>query len=517
MSESMSLVDQHGKPMMSIGSPDSAHYSASQSARELRGWHPMLMPADSDINPERNTISARALDLDRNNGVAQGARITSNDNVVGTGLNVSPKPNYRVLGKTAEWATEWAKDVKAHWNDYAESRHFDAAGQLNFHLATQQVYNTAYLQGEAIAVPMWNNRVGTKYKTCFKLIDPVRLSNPNDLSDTPNRRGGIDQNNDGRPLRYWIRNSHPNDYGIGAVSGRWTSIPAYHRNGRQRFIHVYKKDRPGQSRAVSRASAVLASFGMAGSYQITELQAAIVNSKIAGFIESNMSAAEVMEMFGGEQGELTPKDFLNGRNEWRGTLDSGTLLQLPLGDKFSSHVPNRPATGYADYMERIAREIGAGLGLPYELIMRDFSKTNYSSARAALLEAWRHFSVEREWLAFSWANACYSLWLEEAIERGAVEGEGFYENKSAYCRAKWLGLGHQPIDPLKHQKANSEALSNHTDSLENIYAEKGEDWEDGLRQIAKEKELKQQLGLTDSDIEAALLTENETKELDETE
>lgn len=39
------------------------------------------------------------------------------------------------------------------------------------------------------------------------------------------------------------------------------------------------------------------------------------------------------------------------------------------------------------------RHLSVGVNLPYERVYKDFSKTNYATARAALLEAWRTFTV----------------------------------------------------------------------------------------------------------------------------
>ncbi len=42
------------------------------------------------------------------------------------------------------------------------------------------------------------------------------------------------------------------------------------------------------------------------------------------------------------------------------------------------------------------------MNLPYELFAKDFSRVNYSSARAALLEAWRYLHGRRRWLTSTW-------------------------------------------------------------------------------------------------------------------
>jgi len=470
-----------GAVSATFGHSDTSHYGASRSARELSTWNPRSGSADTDLLPEVEMLRNRARDVDRNSGLAAGARITSNDNVIGTGLNLAPKPNYGVLGETSEWASDWANKVKPFWRDFSESKNFDHQGRMNFAQMSKLVYDTAYTTGSAVVIPYWEKRYGTKYRTCFKIVESDRLCNPNDLADTARIRGGVEYDQKGRVVAYHIRSHHPGDDIQETVMATWERIPARTRWGRSRLIHVYRQDRPGQSRGKAKASAVLAALGMRSKYQLTELQAAIVNSKIAGILESDMTCEEASEVFGMDRDELKAMQF-----EWGGQLSAGAILNTPIGTKFQSHIPNRPASGYANYMEAIAREIGAGIGLPYELLARDFSKTNYSSARAALIEAWRHFRVERAEIAFQWADEVYCLFMEEAVSLGLIKAKEFYGNIGAYCRAMWLGVGFQPVDELKHARSISENLANGSLTKERMYAESGLDWQEEEEQRYRE-------------------------------
>lgn len=139
--------------------------------------------------------------------------------------------------------------------------------------------------------------------------------------------------------------------------------------------------------------------------------------------------------------------------------------------------------------------MGAGVNLPYELLMKDWSKTNYSSARAALLEAWRFFQGRRYWLTTYWASPVYSLWLEEAVNRKLIDAPGFYEDKASYCRAKWIGAGRGWIDPVKEAQAAQLRMQTLISTLEDECAEQGKDWEEVLEQIAREQERMKELGV----------------------
>lgn len=470
-----------------LGFRDSSYLAASETAREIRDWDVDNGSANSDLSPEIDKITGRARDLDRNSGLAQNLKNTKIENVIGTGLSWQPVPNHIVLGKTPEWAAEFAKIAKAHWADFSGSRFFDAEGEDNFALQTRQLYGHRFTNGSACVVPMWlEGRVGTRYRTAFKVIESDRLCNEDNALDKPGLSGGVERDPDtGVIVNYHVMKKHPGDHGVDIETDKWEKIPAFTEHGRRKFIHVYHKERAGQSRGASAVASVMAAFGLRSQYQLTELQAAEVASRIAGVMETPLSDEAAQALFGGEK-----DDYQELRRKWNGKLTSGMILKLPPGTQYRTHIPNRPATAYIGFMEHISREIGLACGLPDQLSMRDFTKVNYSSARGALLEAWRGFYVDRNEIMHQLGDPQVELWMEDAIDLGIFDGlltmQEFYDNRSACTAGKWLGKGNQPIDRLKHENANKIALEIGTTTLRDIYAEDGEDWEEQQEQTFRE-------------------------------
>jgi lambda family phage portal protein len=152
---------------------------------------------------------------------------------------------------------------------------------------------------------------------------------------------------------------------------------------------------------------------------------------------------------------------------------------------------------FAVFLTTVLRIIGNALGLPYELLLRDFSKTNYSSARAALLEGWRVFLYWRTWLNRKFCQPIYELVLEEAMLQGRfqVRPQDFYGRRSEYCRAVWIGPGRGWVDPVKEIVAAKLEEDYDYTTLADQCAAQGRDWEDVLRQKAREMKRRQQLGL----------------------
>jgi lambda family phage portal protein len=483
----MRIIDRHGKPIAA----ETSYHGAGRTAKELRDWNPMLASADADLLTELPALVARTRDLGRNNGVASGGIQTLVDNVVGIGLRMQAKPDYRALGWSKEQADEWSATVEREWRTFAETAEIDAGGELDFADLTQLAFNTCLFNGEALAVARWfADEPRRRWATAIQMVDPDRLSNPQRMMNTARLRSGVEIDSRGRRVRYHIQRTHPMDVPMGFASATWDALPARLRNGRRVVIHAFERKRIGQHRGVPLFTPVLANFRMLDRYHRTELQSAVVNSLIAAFIQTSASADQLAEAFG-----MSFEDYAKQRQQWEGQLEGGAIFQLPPGDTINSFKPERPNNAFDSFVKSSLRHIATGLNLPYELLVKDFSETNYSSARAAMLEAWRYFTGRRRFMATKWCQPVYELWLEEAVNRGVIDAPDFYANYHAYTRAKWVGPGRGWVDPVKEAQAAKLRQEAGVSSLEIEAAEQGLDWEEVLEQQAREQAKRRELGL----------------------
>ncbi len=495
-----------------------AHAGAAIDDRTMASWNPVAGSPDADLLDERGILVPRARDLARNNGIASGAIQTLQDNIIGSVLRLSAQPDYRALGKPKEWASDWARTTEAAFRSWADTKECDAGRSMTLIGLTTQALRGAFINGDAIAIPYWVPRKGSKWGTRLQVIEADRLETPPGRQDDANMRGGIEIDKHGAPVAYWIRKTHPGDfYGLLASlsrNGDFTRIPAFTPWGRPRVIHLHDKERSGQSRGKPLMAAVMREFRMAGHYSTTELQAAIANSLIAAFLESDMDQDSASRLFSsGKDGD--PANYWNSAvGEYRASLKGGAIIPLPAGAKVSSHDPGRPNTAFDGFMSSVLRHIATGLNLPYELLLKDFSKTNYSSARAALMEAWRYFQGRRRWLKDYWLDPIYELWQEEAVNAGVIDAPDWYENRHPYTRNRWIFSGRGWIDPAKEAEAARRRLKAGLSTLEIECAEQGLDWEEVMEQRAREQETADSLGVS-IDTESGTFRDEETNEREE--
>ena len=148
----------------------------------------------------------------------------------------------------------------------------------------------------------------------------------------------------------------------------------------------------------------------------------------------------------------------------------------------------RPGNNFDPFVVMCARIIGVAVGYPLELIMLDFSRTNYSSARASMGEARRGFRRWQRWLQTNVAIPWYKWQIARGIASGAIPA-----NKNAFkVRCQWPGWNY--IDPKKSAEANAIDVAGGRKSNSECIRERGGDPDEVFAEIASDRKKNEVLG-----------------------
>lgn len=71
-------------------------------------------------------------------------------------------------------------------------------------------------------------------------------------------------------------------------------------------------------------------------------------------------------------------------------------------------------------MRMMLREVAAGASVSYESISRDYSQSNYSSSRLALLEDRDNWMALQQWFIRAFREQLHNEWLMAAVMAGAI-------------------------------------------------------------------------------------------------
>lgn len=491
-------------------------YDAADSfSDQLGGWQPTLWSTDNEINIYRDRMVARARDLARNDGWAAGAVTRILDNAVGAIYRPIFKPDYQTLQTLtgnkafdAVWADEYARYMGAQWRTWAndEGRWCDFERKKTVSQLFRLALRHKLIDGDNLIVMQYApDRLGygrAQFATAIQLIDPDRLSNPQQVYDMAHIRGGVELDDDGAPVAYHIRKAHQGDWWSGEKTMTWERVPRETPWGRPIVIHDFDSDRAAQHRGLSMFAPVIQRLKMLIKYDESEVEAAILNAVFGAFIESPYDQQMVEEAMG-DSGQLGPyqDERIDFHADRRLSLQGGVGLKMLFpGEKIGMVNAARPSSNFAAFESAVLRNITAATGLSTQQVTQDWSDVNYSSARAAMLEAWKTLTRRRHDFATGTAQPVATCFVEEVHSLGGVPlpagAPDFLEARTAYSRAKWMGPGRGWVDPVAEKKGAILGLDAGMSTLEKEVGDsEGDDWEEVIDQRAIEQARFKERGL----------------------
>ncbi len=432
-------------------------YNSTSANSNIRHHRPVARSAAADQSGELQTLRGQARSLGRNVPIALGAINTNVDRVVGTGLALSAQPNLHVLGWTRDEADDWKKHVQAEFSMFADSKECDLTGQQNFDELTALVLRGALDSGDCFTV-MPDAPQATRmqpYRLRLQVLEADRCGNPGNKPDSDKEAGGVRMDSAGRPTAYYIYRRHPGS--LGAARNRWEGdwIEAVGSTGRRRILHHFDRIRPEQPRGIPYLTPVIECIKQISTYTDAEIQAAVVSSMFTVFVTSesgNSAPVWSGSEDGGGQAPAVLDDEIG--------LGHGAVVDLAPNEKVEFANPTRPNTAFEPFTLAVFRQVGVALGLPYELLIKQFN-ASYSASKAALLDAWQYLRRRRRWIALTFCQPVYETWLAEAVAIGRVSAPGFFTDpllRWAYTRAMWFGDSQGSINPKDEVAAFRDAV-----------------------------------------------------------
>lgn len=469
---------------------------ASTGRRSLAGWHPPGGDADADTLADLPTLRARSRDLARNAPVGGGAINTAVTHVVGTGLSLQCAVDADLLQLSDDEADAWQQDTERKFNAWWESTDCDITRTQNGYGLTDLTFRGELEGGDVAAVLTQAGAWATgPVKLAVQLIEAERLCNPDRKPDSDTLVAGVEMDAAGAPVRYHFASANPQRAGSGARRKLgWTAVPAFGgRTGRRNVLHVFRRIRPGQTRGIPMLAPVIEPLKQLERYTEAELMAAVVSGMFTVFIQSEGNAQLQPSALEGQAASA------GSGGGWDGKLGNGLVVEMGKGETIETANPGRPNAQFDPFVAAIVRQVGMLLEIPYEVLIKHYT-SSYTAARAALIDAWRHFRVRRSHLVDQFCQPVYAAWLDEAVAVGYVRCPGYLANplvRRAWQGANWIGDGPGAVDPVKEVESAERrvALNISTLEAESVLHDGGK-LRPKLRQRQREQKLVQQYGLS---------------------
>jgi lambda family phage portal protein len=456
-------------------------YSSAIPNRFNSGFPSYNLSADAEMVTSLRNLRSRSRQLVRDAPFAKAAKRTVVNNVIGTGIKMQAAVETTrgtVNGRVNE-------GIRRAFEEWSHENHCHTGGELHFHDLERQLMGQVYEAGE-IFVRIWRQPFGdSTIPLGLEIVEPERIADgyaqPAGAHWENLIRMGIELDAFKRPVAYWIRDLHPGDIRLNVDrTDHFTRVPAAD------VIHLKVVDRWPQTRGEPWLHAVASKLADISGYSEAEIIGARGRASYMGTIESPESA----DVFAQRASDQTLQF----------ALEPGTVQKLAPGEKFNMAQPSASSQGVEPFMRLMLREMAAGLGISYATLSSDYSQSNYSSSRLALLDERDIWKSLQLWFTRKFRYRIHREFLQAAVLSKSIPEisvQDYALDRNKFERVFFRPRGWQWIDPTKEVAAYKDGIKGGMITLGQVIAQTagGDDIEDMLKARAEELKLAKELGL----------------------
>lgn len=450
-------------------------YDGATTGRLLSDWIAGGTSADAEINGSLSRLRNRARQLVRDSDYARQAKRAVMNNVIGTGIKLQAQVMMQRGGKLDETIND---QIERAWKYWGYKSYCDVAGRLCFADIERMVVGAMCESGEVFVRLIRRPFGGSKVPFALQIIEADQLDETytGKSSAAGNEwRMGVEVDAFGRPIQYAFLAKHPGDAPfVGAPGKRHLMLPA------DEVLHLFVSDRPGQTRGVTWFASAIKRLHHLTGYEEAEVVRARAASSLMGFITS-------------PEGELMGDEVMDDQRV--SNFQPGVFKYLQPGESVTVPQLDAPDGQFEPFMRAMLRATAAGVGMSYESCSRDYSQTNYSSSRLALLEDRENWKSIQRYLIENFHQPVFEAWLEMAVLGGKLNLPAYETQPERYRRVKWCPRAWAWIDPQKEVAAYKEAVRCGFKTQAQVVAEQGGDINELMAERQAELELADELGI----------------------
>lgn len=424
----------------------------------------------------RHLIISRSRNEVANNGFSDGILKTLSSDTIGRG----PRLQVFVSDEAPESYDEQNKKSLqrrlARWRDW--SRKINLTKKLKIARRAKAV------DGEVFLRIVRNPKMKSHVKIDMQLYESEQVQSEmyGVASETyatgiPKEVDGILFDEYGNVEKYRFLKVHPGSNSLDVTNIKENSVLV----DADDVIHYANIVRPGQNRGLTEIASSLNVFNDLRRFTTATLTAAEVAADISFLLETDLPEDD------GENRGITTLDFMDVVE-----LKKGGGLAMPAGYKGKQLSAEHPNEQYKDFCDSKLMEASRPLCMPFNVAKGNSSGYNYASGRLDHQGYHRSIDDERGDIEENILDKCLEVF--ENIDK-IVYPNDYADEDYIYHEWMWDGFGH--VDPVKEANSQETRLANRTATLQEECAKEGKNWEQVLRQVAREQKMKKKLGIED--------------------
>lgn len=396
--------------------------------------------ANAELHSSLPSLRNRSRALVRDVVYAKRAKTVVQNNVIGSGVGMQAQ----VTNRRRRLLTEINDAIESAWCDWARADTCHTGGTLHFADFERAALGEVFEAGE-VFIRLHRQPFGRgPIPLALELIEGERIADDYEIKPPAGAQVtlGIEHDSFGRPTAYYIHSGHPSELHVSPNQRRDSiqRVPA------DQILHLRLVDRWPQVRGVPWLHAAITRLNQLGEFEEAAVIAARIGASKVGFFEDPDGTSALAD---GEELDGTPSM----------TVEAGEFTQLPPGYKFTSWDPAYPNDSFDPFTRACLRGIAAGVGVSYESLSRDYSQSNYSSSRLALLDDRDLWRMLQQWWIRAFRQPLHREWLQAAVlsRAVAIDTLDYALERAKFEAVKFKPRGWGWVDPTKEVEAYRQA------------------------------------------------------------
>lgn len=440
---------------ISLGNRKRRTYEAADKSRRGKAFrNAKSTGVNNEVAGALVTLRDRARHMARNNGWARRAIEAITKHTIGEGIQPAPDADLETIQRVKRIWTEWAGKTACDWY-----------GKTTFYGLQELAMRSIAEGGDVLILRRWvmpdqENPLPLK----LQVIEGDQLDHTrNGYNEYGYCRLGVQFDNGGRLIGYWIYEYHPGDSYIFATAIQSKYFP------KEDVLHAFEVLRPGQVRGLPFGVSAFMKQSDFSDYEDAQL----VKQKVAACFAAFVLGSEDMGM---DDDEKAIERLQPGIIEHLGNAESVEFANPP------------SVTDYDAYAGRILQGVAAAYGITYEMLTMDYSKVNFTSGRMAKIDVTANFK--------SWQynmivpQICAPVW-DWFIKACIIKGE-----LAEYIPADWTAPRIQQLDPVRETEAQVKRIQSGLATISETLREMGREPEEFFKEYKQDMDRLQELGIT---------------------
>lgn len=382
---------------------------------------------------------------------------------------------------TSERERQVRREIDGWVERCSADRRIDAAGMQRRVDLERLLDWCALVLGDGFLVRVWRpgRPGGSPAATCWRLIHPMRVSNPDHRPGDDLLQDGIELDHDGHMAAIHVENGRVGPWGVRTATS-WTRIPMWSPDGSRNVVHKRGLTVAGCARGVTAFAPFLLLSRQVGG--VLEAHVAGKRAQACHPIVLTTSNAETLAAAAAAKTLLGPG------------VAMGPLSVLVNDADNTVEMPELQYQG-ADldaFLRTAWRVQAAAWQLPIEVVLCQMGEASLSSARAGLDQYERTCSAWQDEHITEVSRPIDESLVREGVARGEIKVET--DDWSRIMAGRYMRPPRYSTDKLKDaQTVNEQRAAGR--SKTSAYADVGWDHEDEVEQSVRDEEFEKAQGL----------------------